>query len=134
MVTSVAFSVDQVRIEDWPRWIVCGLAVNEALGAGGGGGGGVGDAFLLQALCITSTARTVAIAVRLSVQCFQGSFVRFMPFLPHPDTSKLDSATCIGCEAVWTIMSFRAVIENDLKLQRKRKHWLVPFLSPQADF
>ena len=52
MLTSVAKSVVQVRVEAWPAMMVLGFAVSMAVGAGGGGGGtGVGGVgfFLAQA-------------------------------------------------------------------------------------
>jgi hypothetical protein len=50
MVTSVAKSVFQVRVEDSPAAMLLGFAVNIALGAGGlaAGGGGGGGCFFLQ--------------------------------------------------------------------------------------
>jgi hypothetical protein len=51
MVTSLAKSVFQVRVEASPAATVLGFAVNIAVGAGGlaaGGGGGGGGCFFLQ--------------------------------------------------------------------------------------
>jgi hypothetical protein len=51
MVTSLAKSVFQVRVEAPPAAMVLGFAVNIAVGAGGlaaGGGGGGGGCFFLQ--------------------------------------------------------------------------------------
>jgi hypothetical protein len=50
MLTSVAFSVRQVRRAESPRWIELGFAESDAVGAagGGGGGGGGGVVFLAQ--------------------------------------------------------------------------------------
>jgi hypothetical protein len=40
METLVALVVLQVRVEDFPFWMVVGLAERVAVGLGGGGGGG----------------------------------------------------------------------------------------------
>jgi hypothetical protein len=58
MLTSVAKSVFQIKVVDWPALIVLGFAVKEAVGAGagGGGGGGAGAVFFLpHALTIKTT-------------------------------------------------------------------------------
>jgi hypothetical protein len=64
METSVALEVCQVRVEDWPVWMVSGLTEMEAVGEGGGGGGGGGGgaAFFLQApsMSMALSAMTVA--------------------------------------------------------------------------
>jgi hypothetical protein len=81
MVTSVAFSVRQVSVEDCPRWIVSGLAINDAVGAGGGGAG-TGAVLFLQAPSVKKTARAIASAAHLSLRWFMVMFPRLMLFVP----------------------------------------------------
>jgi hypothetical protein len=66
MLTSVAKSVRQISVVDWPAVIVLGLAVRDAVGAGaggGGGGGGGGAVFFLHALTVRHTASAMATRV-----------------------------------------------------------------------
>jgi hypothetical protein len=63
MLTSVAKSVRQISVVDWPAAMVLGLAVKDAVGAGargGGGGGGAGAVFFLQALTVRTTISATA--------------------------------------------------------------------------
>ena len=64
METSVALEVCQVRVADWPGWMVSGLTEMEAVGdgGGGGGGGGGGAAFFLQAPSMRIALSATAVA------------------------------------------------------------------------
>lgn len=72
----VSPAISQRKVEDWPRWMVLGSAVNwltvGALGAGaglgvstgcGGGGGGGGGAFFLHPAANIASASAIPITV-----------------------------------------------------------------------
>src|SRR5207253_11292038 len=72
MLTSVAFVVCQVSVEDCPLSIASGLAVRLAVGAagGGGGGGGGGGCFLWQAPRNRIEPSASTSTNHLNVSCF----------------------------------------------------------------
>src|SRR5712692_4897999 len=72
MLTSVAFEVCQVRVDDWPLAIVSGLAVSVAVVAagGGGGGGGGGTGFLWHAPRNRIAPSANTSATHRNVNCF----------------------------------------------------------------
>src|SRR5215469_6610737 len=76
MLTSVAFVVCQVSVEDWPLSIVSGLAVSVAVGAagGGGGGGGGGACFLWHA-----PRKTIPLSARTRARLLSVAGFNFSP-------------------------------------------------------
>src|SRR5262249_23116753 len=78
MLTSVAFVVCQVKVDDCPLSIVSGLAVNVAVGAAGagGGGGGGGGFFFPHALINRIAPSANTRAAHLNDSCFIFSSLR----------------------------------------------------------
>src|SRR6516225_8561086 len=72
MLTSVAFEVRQLKVDDCPLSILSGLAASEAVGAagGGGGGGGGGGCFLWQAPRNRIAPSAITRTEHLKVSCF----------------------------------------------------------------
>ena len=71
MDMSVALVVCQERVVDWPRWMLFGFAVSDAVGCGAGGGaGGGGGGFFLQPASTIKIANAATIVSHFILLCF----------------------------------------------------------------